>query len=176
MELVVDRPEANLFNVADTSGMDGVRATIVDPGGTAIAEATLRVMSPTTIALDRRRDYAAEERYWIRSGDAVDARAVRTRDAEMRPEQRAFRDAVGQAWGWRCAISGEDVREVLDAAHLPGTSWRAGDNDAEHGILLRTDLHRLFERGLLRIEDSVVRVSVGSYVAFDGKVIGKTKP
>jgi hypothetical protein len=175
VELAVDDPGATTFNVADTSGMDGARATIVDGDGNAIAEATLRVVSPTTIALDARRDFGANERFWIRTAAAIEARAVRTRDAEMRPEQRAFREAVGNAWGWRCAISGEDVREVLDAAHLPGTSWRAGHNDAEHGILLRTDIHRLFERGLLRIEGGIVRVGVGSYVAFDGKVIVSPK-
>ncbi len=175
MEIAVDQPDASIFNVADATGLDGAKATIVDPDGNAVAEATLRVVSPTTITLDARRDFAAGERYWIKVADAVEARAVRIRDAEMRPEQRAFREAVGNAWGWRCAISGEDVREVLDAAHLPGTSWRAGHNDAEHGILLRTDIHRLFERGLLRIEDGVVRVAVGSYAAFDGKVIGSPK-
>lgn len=164
-----------MFNVADATGLDGAKATIVDPDGTAVAEATLRVVSPTTITLDARRDFAAGEQYWIKTVGAVQARAVQIRDAEMRPEQRAFREAVGNAWGWRCAISGEEVREVLDAAHLPGTSWRAGHNDAEHGILLRTDIHRLFERGLLRIEGGVVRVGVGSYVAFDGKVIGNPR-
>jgi hypothetical protein len=62
---------------------------------------------------------------------------------------------------------------VLEAAHLPGASWRAGADKAEHGILLRLDLHRLFDAGLLRIEDGVVRVAVGSYAALDGTAIAR---
>ena len=92
--------------------------------------------------------------------------------ALLRPEQAAFRQRVGDAWGWRCAITGEDVPEALDAAHLPGLSWRAGNNSATDGILLRADLHRLLDEGLLRIVDGVVRVSVGSYAALDGRPIG----
>ena len=57
---------------------------------------------------------------------------------------------------------------MLDAAHLPGTSWRTGENEATDGILLRADLHRLLDAGLLRIDDGVVRVAAGSYAALDG--------
>ena len=49
-------------------------------------------------------------------------RAVRLGRAEVRPEQAAFRERVGDAWGWRCAITREDLPEALDAAHLPGAS------------------------------------------------------
>jgi hypothetical protein len=98
----------------------------------------------------------------------VEARAVRLGRAELRPEQAAFRQRVGDAWGWRCAVIGEDVPEVLDTAHMPGASWRIGENEATDGILLRADLHRLLDAGLLRIEDGVVHVSVGGYTVFDG--------
>jgi hypothetical protein len=57
---------------------------------------------------------------------------------------------------------------VLDAAHLPDTSWRAGENEAIDGILLRADLHRLLDAGLLRIDDGVVHVAVGNYAVLDG--------
>jgi predicted restriction endonuclease len=78
---------------------------------------------------------------------------------------------VGDAWGWRCAITGEAVPEALEAAHLPGKSWRAGDNRAIDGILLRADLHRLLDAGLLRIEDGIVRISIGSYAQLDGTLL-----
>ena len=60
------------------------------------------------------------------------------------------------------------MREVLEAAHLPGASWRGVANTAEHGILLRADLHRLLDAGLLTIEFGVVRVRAGGYGALDG--------
>jgi hypothetical protein len=168
MLLRVDDPDANLFNVPDAAAVDGKRATITDNRGMAFGRATLRGVSPTAVRLEDRDDLAPADRYVIRDTAAVVGVAVRIRGVEMRPEQAAFRDRVGEAWSWRCAITGETLREVLDAAHLPGAAWRAGANTAVDGILLRADLHRLLDAGLLTIEDGVVRVSVGGYRQFDG--------
>jgi hypothetical protein len=44
------------------------------------------------------------------------------------------------------------VKAVLDAAHLPGKNWRH-DNAADDGVLIRTDLHRLLDRGLAELRD-----------------------
>ena len=71
-----------------------------------------------------------------------------TGERERRPQQAAFRRAVLVAYDVRCAITGCDVEAALDAAHV--ADWHVA-NDAGAGILLRTDLHRLFERGLLVI-------------------------
>lgn len=171
MLLSVDDTTASLFNVQDATALDGRRATIASRDGNAVARATLRAVSPAAIRLEDRDDFAPADRYFIRASGGVHGLAVRVREAEIRPEQAAFRDRVGDVWGWRCAITGEAVREVLDAAHLPGTSWRAGHNAAVDGILLRADLHRLLDAGLLRIDDGVVRVSVGSYAEFDGRTV-----
>lgn len=168
MLLRADDPAARLFNVPDAAAVDGRQVTITDRDGIAVAHARLHAVSPTAIRVEDRREIPEVDRYFLRASDAVWAVAVRSREVELRPEQAAFRERVGNAWGWRCAISGETVREVLDAAHLPAASWRAGANEAEDGILLRADLHRLLDAGLLRIEDGVVRVRVGSYQQYDG--------
>jgi HNH endonuclease len=171
MLLMVDDPSASTFNVADAAALDGRRATVADQDGNAFGRATLRALSPAAIRLEDRDDFAPADRYFIRDSRAVQGLAIRLREAEIRPEQAAFRERVGEAWGWRCAVTGEAVREVLDAAHLPGSSWRAGHNAATDGILLRADLHRLLDAGLLRIESGIVRVSVGSYAKFDGQAV-----
>ena len=168
MLLSVDDPAADLFNVADAPAVAGRRVTLTARDGTAFARATLRALSPTAVRLEDRDDFAEPDRYRIRDTAALQGTAVRMRGVESRPEQAAFRERVGTAWGWRCAITGETVREALEAAHLPGASWRGGANAAADGILLRADLHRLFDAGLMRIEDGVVRVSVGGYAVFDG--------
>lgn len=49
----------------------------------------------------------------------------------------------------RCVISGCDVPESLEAAHLIGMDWRQGQNHATDGILLRRDLPTLYNRELL---------------------------
>jgi hypothetical protein len=172
MILKIDNAGDDLFNVADAATLDGRRATIVAADGTAVARATLRSLSPNAVRLEDRDEFASGDRYFIRDSGAVHGTAVRLREGEVRPEQASFRERVGAAWGWRCAISGETVRQVLDAAHLPGSSWRGGRNEAVDGILLRADLHRLLDAGLLRIEGGIVRVDVGSYARFDGRVVG----
>jgi hypothetical protein len=169
MLLRVDDPTASIFNLADAAAHDGKRLTITDRGGLAYGRATLRAISPDTLELVESDRFAPEDRYRVRSDAALEARAVRLGIAQLRPEQAAFRQRVGDAWGWRCAITGEAVPEVLQAAHVPGANWRVGNNNAADGILLRADLHRLLDAGLLRIEDGVVRVSVGSYAALDGR-------
>jgi hypothetical protein len=75
-----------------------------------------------------------------------------TAELEVRMRQQAFRMLVGNRCKWRCVVSGTDVKAVLDAAHLPGKNWRH-DNAAEDGVLIRTDLHRLLDRGLAELRD-----------------------
>ena len=87
---------------------------------------------------------------WLRTqGDDIDAPVPERRKTrrEARPNQAAFRRALLDAYGGRCAITGCDVDAALDAAHV--ADWR-NENDAGAGILLRADLHRLLERGLPR--------------------------
>ncbi|WP_432262982.1 HNH endonuclease [Cupriavidus sp. TMH.W2] len=75
-----------------------------------------------------------------------------TVEVERRMKQAAFRLQLGHHYGWRCAVSGNTLRETLEAAHLPGRNWRV-DNRVTDGILLRADLHRLLDAGLARIVD-----------------------
>lgn len=81
----------------------------------------------------------------------VDVKKV-TAEQEVRMRQQAFRLRVGTRCGWCCVVTGCSVKEVLDAAHFPGKDWRTA-NQAEDGVLLRTDLHRLLDRRLAELRD-----------------------
>ena len=74
---------------------------------------------------------------------------ARKTERERWPRQEAFRQALLRAYEGRCAITGCDVEPALEAAHV--ADWRS-ENDAGAGILLRADLHRLFDDGLLVID------------------------
>ena len=56
-----------------------------------------------------------------------------------------------------CVISKETTRAVLDAAHLRPVK-EGGEECVENGFILRTDLHRLFDRGMffIRPEDGTI--------------------
>ncbi|MBU7436188.1 HNH endonuclease signature motif containing protein [Paraburkholderia fungorum] len=74
--------------------------------------------------------------------------------APVRPEQAAFRRALFERFEGRCALTGCAVAELLDAAHLPGQDWTLGHNTADDGILLRADLHRALDTGLIRLDEN----------------------
>jgi putative restriction endonuclease len=62
-----------------------------------------------------------------------------------------------QLYGGRCAVSGDAPATVLEAAHIIDHAT-SGINADDNGILLRADLHLLFDAGLLRIEPKRLRV------------------
>jgi putative restriction endonuclease len=64
--------------------------------------------------------------------------------------QGAFRILVTTAYRRQCAISGEKTLPVLEAAHIkPFTN--SGPNRVESGLLMRSDMHILFDRGYLTV-------------------------
>lgn len=72
--------------------------------------------------------------------------------------QGAFRILVTDAYQKRCAISGERTLPVLQASHIK--PYGQGPNRVDNGLLLRSDLHILFDKGLVTVTpDLRVQVS-----------------
>lgn len=112
--------------------------------------------------------------------DDLEQRAARFSQVEVRPQQGAFRLAVFRACGGRCVVSGCAVPEALEAAHLLGREWKQGHNAASDGILLRRDLHTLYDRGLLVISEES-RVGLDAelrpyYGEFEGMLVRGVAP
>lgn len=73
--------------------------------------------------------------------------------------QGAFRVLVTEAYDCRCAITGERTLPVLEAAHIKPYS-ETGPHLVSNGLLLRSDLHTLFDDGYVTVtEDLRVEVS-----------------
>jgi putative restriction endonuclease len=64
--------------------------------------------------------------------------------------QGAFRVLVTDAYQRRCAVTGEKTLPVLEAAHIKPYSLE-GPHRIQNGILLRSDLHKLFDLGYLTV-------------------------
>jgi putative restriction endonuclease len=64
--------------------------------------------------------------------------------------QGAFRVAVTDAYERACAVTGEHSLPVLDAAHIMPFA-RGGPHEVSNGLLLRSDLHRLFDLGYVTV-------------------------
>lgn len=79
-----------------------------------------------------------------------DARLLRDQTRSVREGQGAFRVRLLDAYRGRCAVTGEHAAPVLDAAHIqPYLGPRS--NHIQNGLVLRTDLHRLFDEGYVTV-------------------------
>lgn len=67
--------------------------------------------------------------------------------------QGAFRMAVTDGYGRRCAVSGERTLPILDAAHIRSYA-EGGTHEVANGLLLRTDIHRLFDLGYVTVTET----------------------
>src|SRR5262249_41774720 len=64
--------------------------------------------------------------------------------------QGAFRVLITDVYGRRCAVTGEKALPVLQAAHIrPAT--KEGRHRVDNGILLRSDIHTLFDQGYVTV-------------------------
>lgn len=103
-----------------------------------------------------------------------DARRREMRALAVRQGQPAFRRALFEAYGGRCAITGCGVAAVLEAAHIiPYLGERT--NHVQNGLLLRSDIHALFDQKHLWIDPKTRAVGISSllmetdYAALAGK-------
>ena len=81
----------------------------------------------------------------------VDARETIFRGIKVRRGQKSFRDKLFTAYENSCAITACKVADVLEAAHIAPYLGEQ-TNKVTNGLLLRADLHTLFDCGLLHIE------------------------
>lgn len=66
--------------------------------------------------------------------------------------QGIFRVQVLDAYGRACAVTGEHSLPVLEAAHIKPYA-RGGEHAVSNGLSLRSDLHRLFDRGYVTVDE-----------------------
>lgn len=79
--------------------------------------------------------------------------------SKVRIGQDAFRVLITDAYTRKCAITGERTLPVLEAAHIKPFA-KSGPYFISNGLLLRSDVHKLFDKGYLTISsDLKVEVS-----------------
>lgn len=77
----------------------------------------------------------------------------------QRQGQAEFRAALLDLYDYRCAISGCDAIEALEAAHInPYKGVKS--NRLSNGLILRADLHNLFDLGLLILDAGTLTVQL----------------
>jgi putative restriction endonuclease len=96
----------------------------------------------------RGRDANASWPAELRGGDAP--RYGEPVPVAPRLGQGSFRVLVTDAYERRCAVTGERVLPVLEAAHIRPYA-AGGAHRVDNGLLLRSDLHTLFDRGYITV-------------------------
>lgn len=77
----------------------------------------------------------------------------KTAEVQVRQGQPEFRLALLAAYDHKCAISGCSTRDALQAAHIKSVA-EGGLHSTRNGLVLRADLHNLFDRGLITIDEN----------------------
>ncbi|GAA4937020.1 hypothetical protein GCM10023224_17490 [Streptomonospora halophila] len=69
----------------------------------------------------------------------------------VRCGQWSFQGVMLHAYGGRCAVTGSAIRPTLQAAHIRPLS-KGGEHRTDNGLLLRSDVHTMFDRGYLGLD------------------------
>lgn len=111
--------------------------------------------------------------------DEEDGRETILGAIRVRRGQQKFRALLLNAYQKKCAFSGCDVLNVLEAAHI--SPWMGpATNRVSNGFLLRADLHTLFDIGLITVETSQRTIVVdqtlmnSEYRIFHGRKVRRT--
>jgi hypothetical protein len=129
------------------------------------------------------QDYDADDAPDL-TPEGLDHRARMVKGILLRRGQRGFRDKLIDRYGEQCVISGCRVLGVLEAAHI--RPYRGpGDNHPANGLLLRSDLHTLFDLDRIGIHPDTLNIVLhkeledSEYAPIKGKTLlvnGRRRP
>jgi hypothetical protein len=107
-----------------------------------------------------------------------DTREAVLRSIRQRRGQKKFRDSLLLRYGARCMMSGCALADVLEAAHIWPYRGEA-DNHPENGLLLRADLHTLFDLDLIAVNPETLTIVISptlmqieTYAVLQGTPLG----
>ncbi len=125
--------------------------------GTAIKSRLIKIIdelppAPGPVAHElEKAEVEAEQQRVFDPRNVDDARQRVVASIVRRRGQSAFRKKLLEAYATRCAITGCDQAEVLEAAHIHPYKGEH-THVVSNGLLLRADLHTLFDLYLIAIE------------------------
>ena len=153
-------------NIDDAVPVGVFRNTGEEKGGKTMYEvlgvAYVRSYDETTgyFELEYSPSIVAEiETSYQKSSLEEDLRVWRDTQQVIRQGQADFRKDLLEAYAGKCAVTGYDIELALDAAHVRKYNGRH-TNFVQNGILLRKDLHKLFDHGVFGIRPSDLRIVV----------------
>jgi len=106
----------------------------------------------------------------------IERREQVLRQISIRRGQRKFREKLIKRYTAICQVTGCSLAEIIEAAHIDPYS-ESEDNGVGNGLLLRSDIHTLFDLGYLGIEPRTLKIKLhpaiegSEYAKIDGTVL-----
>ncbi len=183
-QIPVSTVKAATPKAGDQMSMELVDSSMIDWSGQKETAAIARILSLAAHRCYEIPDVPAEKG----PADNYDADANRSRRERVLREigarrgQSGFRNRLIRQYSGRCCISGCGITEALEAAHIRPyvTPY---DNHSENGLLLRADIHTLFDLDLIGIKPDSLQICINEelrgseYEHLEKKIlrIGKSK-
>jgi HNH endonuclease len=95
------------------------------------------------------------------------ARLKKLIEQGIRPDQQCFSKEIRENYRSKCAVTRCVTPAALEAAHI-STQKGSDDNSPANGILLRSDIHALFDRLLITLSEDGTRIEVSPEVTDPG--------
>ena len=93
------------------------------------------------------------------SPSGIDEREKINRQLRARRGQKEFRDALRARYGDQCMITGCNLLSIVEAAHI-SPYLGPKDNAPDNGLLLRADIHTLYDLDLIAVDPITLCVCV----------------
>lgn len=144
--LVYEKESKNIHWLGVYMAQDGVRALPQEQ----LVDQVVEFVQDSVVALQNHSDKAPELRQPVQ--------------VMARRGQATFRSSLLRAYGSRCCVTACSVKCLLEAAHIVCTPGQ-DDHSIHNGLLLRSDIHTLFDLGWLRIHPDL-------RIEFDAELAG----
>lgn len=161
---------SHVLDQLDQKWIEGLKpAKNVGPEVTGVLIKLLKVGPPSAVSpailtrLEQQRQLVDKFGYFLPES-VEDQRDRVLKSIVQRQGQREFRAALLEAYGGKCAMTGCEVVDVLEAAHIHRYLGKE-TNVASNGLLLRADVHTLFDLNLISIEPSTMLICVAPALA-----------
>jgi hypothetical protein len=145
----------------------------LDPKRLAAFEVFVRnARTPEIKDKDAMPDEVASIWGYVPSGE--DTRTHALAQIRLRRGQQTFRKDLLKRFGALCVVTGSGIVALLEAAHI--VPYRGhDDNHVENGLILRSDIHTLFDLNLLGIEPETLKIELHPSVATEYADIENTQ-
>lgn len=110
-------------------------------------------------------DYLAKNRFkYPKPQNEQEGKTIIVKAIETRRGQKEFRRGLLDQYGDVCLITGPNTQQILEAAHIRPYS-AGGTFEVSNGLLLRADIHTLFDLGLIAVDTRRMTVLISPSLA-----------